>query len=57
MKGTRENRLITDTWIQIRALADLSFEHLQTRTEWLYILKVMKQSNLILTNIMDKYNK
>ena len=57
MKDTRENRLITDTWIHIRALADLSFEHLQTRTEWLYILKVMKQSNLILTNIMDKYNK
>lgn len=57
MKGTREKRLITYTWIHIRAPADLSFEHLQTRTEWLFVLKVMKQSNLNLTNIMDKYNR
>ena len=54
MKGTRGKRLISYTWSHISAPADLSFEHLQTRTELLYVLKVMKQPNLNLKYIPDK---
>ena len=46
LKAAREKQQITYKGIPIRITADLSIEALQTRREWQYILKVMKEKKL-----------
>ena len=46
LKPAREKQQITHKGIPIRITADLSIETLQTRREWQYIPKVMKEKNL-----------
>ena len=46
LKAAREKQQITYKGIPIRITADLSIEALQTRREWQFILKVMKEKKL-----------